>query len=902
MTLNDEMEAVSRDNPTQASPSTPTISVDVPGDAAAKLGGSPPPSTSRALRVVARQFVGAYYDDLNASPERVKRFYTEDSVFTIEDDSTPRRGYGRMGKQFDRGDEKTNKDDFYDSGPESPMRRLAIDSPTTSGTELIIIRRQKLFKNRLVTVVSTDVQTISGGNVLAVVLGTLTSNSKSKKDVTFMQSFVLGRRRTDSSQDSDSSRAEHEYKRLLGHVPGEVNAESPPSDFLDFVIVNEVFRRIDAVEKMSPAATAATVLSAAMSPIKLKTRNEGVTGGVIEAHSKTVAATPQKLKSPVANALHSPNPFNDESETNPHFASANSQFMSPPGFDKSQAKDTRPTSPDARAIPLPSPGLLSASRSGSSESRLKRSARRYDPREEDDDGARRILAFEQERGDTSPWHRDGYREDRADDQSRVPPSSRLTRDQRDPRRRMYSSASSSPAMSLGQGSQQPSPYGVGGNAHKQSYPREPPHAKRGLGFVERDPKFVDTLYDRSPQPARLVTLSERSDEGSQGAHSMSVSVSSQPSMSRGGSEDGDRESNYNREHDGGELREFPVDELEPVNLDDVRQVRHNRGRVSGHSSYRLSPVATPSRRRRQDGYEFRDERDFEYRARESYQQSRYPPSSSRHVPYTNLPPSYDSRGYVTRGYHSARASPVVSREGGARADYRRGGGVSRFAAASAAASPATSRQGSRKGPRVNSSRQPTYVSSFLRPPRRRFDSAPPSPSMGATRRAEFGAANNYNAYNNRSSRLSSAFGTRSSTYRVVGVGAHGETIVAQKPQPEEQLDVAVNYLSMLTAALHFTAAAVAFCVLVIGVGSNAKSSDRVLKRLNRIDEAVLNGRVPVGYSNADMSSSYNLGSYSHSGRTPARDNDSPAASSRGYSLPAVGVDPAPAPPKAPTNV
>ena len=49
---------------------------------------------------------------------------------------------------------------------------------------------------------------------------------------------------------------------------------------------------------------------------------------------------------------------------------------------------------------------------------------------------------------------------------------------------------------------------------------------------------------------------------------------------------------------------------------------------------------------------------------------------------------------------------------------------------------------------------------------------------------------------------------------------HGETVVTSKPEPEEQLDVAVNYLSMLAAALHFVAAAVAFAVLVVAVAAN----------------------------------------------------------------------------------
>ena len=72
---------------------------------------------------------------------------------------------------------------------------------------------------------------------------------------------------------------------------------------------------------------------------------------------------------------------------------------------------------------------------------------------------------------------------------------------------------------------------------------------------------------------------------------------------------------------------------------------------------------------------------------------------------------------------------------------------------------------------------------------------------------------------------------------MVGVGVHGETIVTSKPEPEEQLDVAVNYLSMLAAALHFTAAAVAFAVLVVAVSANKTSTKRLVARLDRIDGA-----------------------------------------------------------------
>ena len=133
-----------------ASPATPpAIRVsasahEVPGGAAA--AGSHPPSSSRALRAVAKRFVGAYYDHLNASPSRVARYYTEDSVFTVEDGSTP-TPRGRTGKQSGNEPENQQRDeeelDFHDSGPESPMRRLLATAPSASGTDGIIARRQR---------------------------------------------------------------------------------------------------------------------------------------------------------------------------------------------------------------------------------------------------------------------------------------------------------------------------------------------------------------------------------------------------------------------------------------------------------------------------------------------------------------------------------------------------------------------------------------------------------------------------------------------------------------------------------------------------------------------------------------------------------------------------------------
>ena len=124
-----------------------------------------------------------------------------------------------------------------------------------------------------------------------------------------------------------------------------------------------------------------------------------------------------------------------------------------------------------------------------------------------------------------------------------------------------------------------------------------PAAKRGLGFVDSAGNWDSEANLRPARPSpRLVTLSERSDEGS-GAASMSVSVSSQPSQSGRNSEDEgvdrDGDGDGERDDDGGSLRDFPLDELEPVNLDDVRAFRG--GGRSAYSSYRSSPAATPRR-------------------------------------------------------------------------------------------------------------------------------------------------------------------------------------------------------------------------------------------------------------------------------------------------------------------
>ena len=177
-------------------------------------------------------------------------------MFTIEDASTPRRA-GDPSPRVDDAEE-----DFYDSGPESAHRRLVVVDPTSSGARAISRRQREVFGGRHATVISTDVQLIAGGGVLAVVLGTLSKGSSLRsrhrgaaKPVTFMHNFIL-ERRVDADRADDRVDADRADAR--------VDADAPPSSLDDFIIVNEVFRRVDPVA--SPAATAASVLRAALSP------------------------------------------------------------------------------------------------------------------------------------------------------------------------------------------------------------------------------------------------------------------------------------------------------------------------------------------------------------------------------------------------------------------------------------------------------------------------------------------------------------------------------------------------------------------------------------------------------------------------------------------------------------
>ena len=117
--------------------------------------------------------------------------------------------------------------------------------------------------------------------------------------------------------------------------------------------------------------------------------------------------------------------------------------------------------------------------------------------------------------------------------------------------------------------------------------------------------------------------------------------------------------------------------------------------------------------------------------------------------------------------------------------------------------------------------------------------APPSPSMGATRAREFGVRDRTPRV-----RLSSAAGGLRGSYRRDDYdlarepssftrAADRRRILLLGTFEEEQppqLEDAVNYLGMLTAALHFTAAVVVFGFLLVAVYANGSAMTSLSKR------------------------------------------------------------------------
>ena len=76
------------------------------------------------------------------------------------------------------------------------------------------------------------------------------------------------------------------------------------------------------------------------------------------------------------------------------------------------------------------------------------------------------------------------------------------------------------------------------------------------------------------------------------------------------------------------------------------------------------------------------------------------------------------------------------------------------------------------------------------------------------------------------------------TRRIVGEYYAGNTFEEEQPP---QLEDAVNYLGMLTAALHFTAAVVVFVFLLVAVYANGSAMTSLSKRLDRLDGAIVAG-------------------------------------------------------------
>lgn len=147
------------------------------------------------------------------------------------------------------GDPRKDGSDDDEWAGESPSFRLVLASnPTSVGARAIARRQREIFGGgRVISVVSTDVQTAPDGNVVAVVLGTLSSRAPGVAprvgELTFLHTFVL--------------RAV-EYPSPT-HTGGMSSAPS-----LRYVILSEVLRRLDPVcGRDGAAAAAATVLRAA---------------------------------------------------------------------------------------------------------------------------------------------------------------------------------------------------------------------------------------------------------------------------------------------------------------------------------------------------------------------------------------------------------------------------------------------------------------------------------------------------------------------------------------------------------------------------------------------------------------------------------------------------------------
>ncbi|EEH52457.1 uncharacterized protein MICPUCDRAFT_63938 [Micromonas pusilla CCMP1545] len=330
---------------------------------------------------------------------------------------------------------------------------------------------------------------------------------------------------------------------------------------------------------------------------------------------------------------------------------------------------------------------------------------------------------------------------------------------------------------------------------------------------------------------RLVSLTERSDEGSR--------VDSETTSTRGAASDAERterereDARAHRGGGGGGANSSRVDENGPEFwADDDGERREGLGDEPPHGFARYggpsvgsSATTSPAMRRRRDRDRDRDRDDVG-----AANSRRYPPSSYQRG---------DGYGRSKFGSYSAAASPATSRANSrghgdhARGRYARGGG-----GGGGGRDRGGGGGGIRRGgpPAAASSSFPSNPS----PPRRRFESAPPSPSMGATRAKEFGVRRRgpkgqQGQGDDDEAEAEAEASRREREYERLRRWKR-ERDEAADPDPSLQkgLGFAVDALSVLTAALHFTAAFVLFIVLVLMVRANASALANLTLRVDRV--------------------------------------------------------------------
>ena len=374
---------------------------------------------------------------------------------------------------------------------------------------------------------------------------------------------------------------------------------------------------------------------------------------------------------------------------------------------------------------------------------------------------------------------------------------------------------------------------------------------------------------RSP---RLVTLTERSDEGSTAA-SMRESASVTESAVNSDSERGSTRSGatagraaagvLSDEEDRGSLRAHPVaEDAEILDWEDVRgypapnnrpnpsaaspdpvprsssRVRHNghNGQSRGYYSSRDSHNGT---RRSQHGDEYGDA------GVNPYPRSTHTVRGPPPVRYGSYRSSHDDvrpfgdGGYAGVGGYSqpgsrsssrgsARSSRgFVSRSHASYGGFDRGGGYDGVAgedsfrrSSLSGSMPRGADRRRRRRPWARRARGSLACATA-----RRASGSPPRLAVCA------GRTEGRLRLRHRSLRVSPA--------AIVGEYYTGEHLRRVRTTP--QLEDAVNYLGMLTAALHFTAAVVVFGFLLVAVYANGSAMTSLSKRLDRLDGAIVAG-------------------------------------------------------------